>query len=435
MEHKKVSLNALTVGAFVRVAKISPAGTLEARKQKDGAVVFFWRFTYEGKSSRVQIGVYDSASPPRSIEPTALGKYSIEAAKRKAESLSIEHLDNVATQGGGYAEIQAKRTAEREAAKKELIERSEQTLSRLLEAYIETLTNNKTKKDAISTFAKHVMPHHDLINTSAAQIDDERFVDLLRGIAEQYPRTANKLRSFLMAAYNKALHARTDMDIPPLFKKFKVTVNPLTTIKPNKQGNKADKNPLSTEEMRTYWDIIKDVGGVKGATLRIHLLTGGLRPSQLLRLDRKDIRGNAFTLYDEKGVRSEPAPYITPMTAQVKKDFEALLSINTQGCIFSSNGGQTQTTRETLLDWGKGLVGNQIEGFTIKRIRSGVETLLASKGFGSDIRGLLQSHGISGVQSKHYDAHDYLPQKAQALAALSQAITEPEKTNIIKLHA
>ena len=56
-------------------------------------------------------------------------------------------------------------------------------------------------------------------------------------------------------------------------------------------------------------------------------------------------------------------------------------------------------------------------------MRSGVETLLAARGVGQEIRGRLQSHGVSGVQAKHYNAHDYLPEKLAALKLLEAAIT------------
>ena len=86
----------------------------------------------------------------------------------------------------------------------------------------------------------------------------------------------------------------------------------------------------------------------------------------------------------------------------------------------------------TLLNWAKELVGDRIDGFTLKRIRSGVETLLASKNVSKDIRGRLQSHGISGVQDTHYDAHDYIEQKTHALNILQQVVTATPAT-VIKM--
>ena len=51
------------------------------------------------------------------------------------------------------------------------------------------------------------------------------------------------------------------------------------------------------------------------------------------------------------------------------------------------------------------------------------ETLLVSPKVSKDIRGRLQSHGISGVQARHYDAHEYIDKKREALRALYVSLT------------
>lgn len=71
--------------------------------------------------------------------------------------------------------------------------------------------------------------------------------------------------------------------------------------------------------------------------------------------------------------------------------------------------------------------------FQTKRIRSGLETLLASARIISDIRGSLQSHGITGVQARHYDGHDYLEEKRQALETLHRLLEAPGGRNVVQL--
>jgi hypothetical protein len=77
-----------------------------------------------------------------------------------------------------------------------------------------------------------------------------------------------------------------------------------------------------------------------------------------------------------------------------------------------------------LSDWAIEAAQNDIEDFQAKRIRSGVETLLASAGVSQDIRGRLQSHGIGGVQTRHYDGHDYLSEKRTALEILFRVVDQ-----------
>jgi hypothetical protein len=58
----------------------------------------------------------------------------------------------------------------------------------------------------------------------------------------------------------------------------------------------------------------------------------------------------------------------------------------------------------------------------LKRIRSGIETLLAAAGVPRDVRGHLQSHGLTGVQARHYDGHDYMSEKRQALGIVVKTV-------------
>jgi hypothetical protein len=75
-------------------------------------------------------------------------------------------------------------------------------------------------------------------------------------------------------------------------------------------------------------------------------------------------------------------------------------------------------------------LGESVEGFQLKRIRSGIETLLAAKGVSREVRGHLQSHGLTGVQARHYDGHDYMPEKLGAIDILVKEVCRAEPPNI-----
>ena len=77
---------------------------------------------------------------------------------------------------------------------------------------------------------------------------------------------------------------------------------------------------------------------------------------------------------------------------------------------------------------------DQIEGFEPKRLRSGVETALASLGIGREVRAQLQSHGLGGVQDRHYDDHDYMPEKRAALQALLDLLNTVRADNVTPIH-
>lgn len=428
-------INALAPGQFLQLGKVKPAGSLEARRLSSGAVTFYWRVTIKGKTSRETIGIYASSAPPKSLQPTSKG-YSIAAATRAAEALAVQHCDNL--DAGGYAGVKVSQneaitkavTARREAAK--------HTLESLLGDYAENLEalGRKSHKDVRSIIKLHVIDAWPTVATMPAnKVTEEQIADMMRRVIELgKDRTANKLRSYVRAAYQTAKAARTKASIPVRFKAYNVTHNPGADTEPDETANRADKNPLSATELRTYWQAIKTLPGLRGAVLRLHLLTGGQRIEQLVTLHTNDTASASITLFDGKGRPGKPPrPHTLPLLPAAAA---ALQDCQPQGIYaISTDGGDTHLGAVTLSRWAVTAAGAAIPGFKAKRIRSGVETLLASARIGSDVRGRLQSHGISGVQARHYDGHDYIEEKRHALEVLFSLLDAPDVGNVVQLKA
>lgn len=427
------NISELSPGRFLKLGRVIPAGSLEVRKLASGAITFYWRVTINGKGSREVIGVYDSSASPKSLQRTARG-YSVQAALRAAELLAERHHANLDT--GGFAGVKA---AEAEAKVKAVAAKKEAakfTLHALLNDYCDHLQalGRTAHKDARSIFKLHVIGAWPKIAALPAnEVTGEQIADMMRHVIEQGKgRTSNKLRSYIRAAYQTAKAARSKPSIPVKFKSYNVTHNPGADTEPDDNANKPDKRPLSDENLRTYWKAIKDAPGFRGAVLRLHLLTGGQRIEQLVNLRTQNVSDDAILLFDGKGRPGKPPrPHTVPLIPQAAA---ALLVCSPRGdWAISTDEGATHLSAITLSQWA--VAATALPGFQAKRIRSGVETLLASARISSDIRGRLQSHGISGVQSRHYDGHDYLAEKRQALETLFLLLDAPKKSNVVRFKA
>lgn len=416
------TLTALEVGKFVRLFKILPAGTLEARKTKQGAVTFYWRGAVGAQTVRVPLGLYDPKASPKSVAPSPSG-YSIQAAKRAAEQIAQEHAAN--RKAGGYKAIREVKRQQQKQALEAQTEQAKNTLKNLLVAYCDHLQSlgRSAHKDARSIFTLHVFEAWPkLASAPAVALTPEQVADMMRKLLDAGKgRTANKLRSYVRAAFQVAKDARFDARVPVAFKSFNVTLNPAADTVPDSTKNRSGKNPLDTGMLTTYWQCLKNVTGFPGAVLRLHLLTGGQRVAQLVRLRPQDIAEDAITLLDAKGrPGSEPRPHMVPLIPEAKKALDQAVSGGPYA--LSTDGGKTHVSASTLNKWAQEIVSDAIPGFAIKRVRSGVETLLSKNRISKDIRGRLQSHGITGVQDVHYDGHDYMPEKRQALMILYEAL-------------
>lgn len=437
-------INALVPGKFANLGKVTPSGSLEARKLASGTVLY-WRVTINGKTERVVIGNYDSSAAPKSLKPTEKG-YSVQAAIRAAEVLAQKHHANIGAGGHrGLIEAEAEATrlateAEAESVRKAAaakLEAAQFTLKNMLNHYCDHLEalDRRSHKDARSIFKLHIFDAWPKIAALPAnQITGEQVADTMRRVMELGKgRTANKLRSYIRAAYQVARASRSKASVPLHFKDYNVTNNPAADTEPDEAENKADKNPLSGEELRTYWRAIKSLPEFKGAVLRLHLLTGGQRIEQLVKLLTSNLIEDAVMLYDGKGRPGKPPrPHTVPL---IPAAASALLKCKPEGTYaISTDGGVTHLAATTLSNWAVEAAVT-ISKFQTKRIRSGVETLLASARISTEIRGRLQSHGISGVQARHYDGHSYMDEKRHALETLFTLLDAPEASNVVPIRA
>lgn len=455
------TIKELPEGKTATLAKIAPYGSLVVRRGIKG-VQLFWRYSEGAKNFNLPIGTFDdSTSAVNRFTASPDGRFGLRAAEKAAQELALRHQAAKQQDSSLQQQLQAEKeakeaavthakaqaAAEAEAVKAAAAEKEAQakyTLASLLIAYCDYLKDlgRSSHKDARSIFNLHVIEAWpQLATTPAKKVTEEQIADTMRRLHEAGKgRTSNKLRSYMRAAYQVAKASRSKASIPVHFKAYGVMHNPAAETAPDESANRTDKNPLSLAELRSYWNQIKDAPGHHAAVLRFVLLTGGNRPEQVFRLKTKDIDLDSspptITIFDGKG-RSTGKPARVHVLPLLPAAVEALKIVNPQGeHALSTDGGKTHITAgSTYGDWSKAAAqAAGIEGFTPKRIRSGVETALASRGITKEHRGRLQSHGVGGVQDSSYDAHDYMQEKYDAMLTLYHILTTDGSAKIVPLH-
>lgn len=428
-------------GKFYTLEKVHPAGTLQARRYATGATTFFWRCTINNRDFREPIGLFDPKCPPLALTPTQQG-YSRRAAALEAGKLATLHKNHIDI--GGLPGLRIQQEQERQKAAQAAIEaasvieqqkqsaldaereREKHCLKALLLAYTDYLKSleRQSHGNVRSIFNRHVLEAFpDMAAKPAADVTTEDVAQLMRRLFEDGKgRTANKLRSYVRSAFQVAKASRSKPSIPAIFHAFSITHNPAADTSPDESANRADKRPLSLAELQLYWSILKRVEGIKGVALRLHLLLGGQRIAQLARLLDEHVNKEFITIFDGKGRPGKPPRrHILPVTKAVSIELEAC--IDNKPYRLSTNGGSTPMFGGNLGRWAVEAVDSKIPNFQLKRVRSGVETALAAAKVSREYRGRLQSHGVSGVQSTHYDGYDYLAEKLESLELLHNLLT------------
>jgi integrase len=409
---------------------------LRLRVTKAGGKHWQFETRVKGKLFTRSLGKWDAVSIGEA-QSEAHRLRGLTGKKQDPRDLERQHKEAEAAEAAAAdAKLEAEMLAT-VAANAALVEAEKYNLENLLTTYCDNqrALGRKSHADARSIFKLHIIDSWPKVAALPANlITPEQIADMMRRVIELGKgRTANKLRSYVRAAYQVAKASRTKASIPVAFKSFNVRSNPASDTEPDESANKPDKNPLSAEEMRIYWRALRNIEGFPGALLRLHLLTGGQRLEQLVQLQTADVMDDSILLYDGKGRPGKLArPHQVPLTHEATV---ALIECEPKGQFaLSTDGGITHVSAATLSEWAM-QAGSEIEGFKTKRIRSGVETLLASARISEEHRGRLQSHGISGVQNRHYDGHNYMDEKRDALTTLLRLLTNEPVKNVLPFKA
>ena len=401
-------------------------GTLEARALRSGAIAFYFRTTSEiGQRVRVAIGTgirFDDAK--KQAAELSLRYQRGDRDLRKA--LEIEQRER-------ERERKATEAAARAAQETDIANRT-RTLGALLTAYADQLTRDgkASARSVRAELAHHVREAWPKL--WATPIDTLTTDDLLAIVAlpveRGHKRQAEKVRAYLRAAFAAGMKARHNAAALPALRDLRITANPARDLTPIAGANRSRDRALSLSELRAYWHRIRKEPD--HATLRFHLLTGCQRVQQLARAKLTDFNADSQTLrlLDGKGRRSEPRQHHVPIIPAALDAMHTMHGGLAGPHLFTLTSGASGTDYSGLFKRVGAIVdamlaADELPGgrFTVGDLRRTVETRLADAGVSIETRARLQSHGLGGVQARHYNMHDYLAETRAALETLHRLLT------------
>lgn len=455
-------LTALTISAAVREAKKNGKtvwlsdgsmprghGGLQLRVTPDGNGRWYWRYSLGAEKIRLSLGVYAAEKTPACLTLPEARQAALDKASlyQNEESRDVRlHLQREKDEREALMAAQAK-AAEEAAAEAALA--GQRTLLVLMNTYQQQLVEAKKQsaRDVKNLIKLHIeLAHPTLAATPAREITPDDVNRILRPLVSAGKgRTAAKLRSYMRAAYSTAASARLDSSAPQVLVDFGIEFNPIAQTTGLAKFNKALDRTLTLNEVRHYWGLVQDLpSGAMRDCLMLALLLGGQRPAQLVRITTTDVDLSArtITLRDPKGRRAQPRVHTLPLCdkalevisnclARAKRQ-ESKLLLSTHGKV-AIRPEQLSKIIKTLSD--KMLEEQIIEtGFQLRDIRRTAETLLAAHGVSQEALARLLSHGLGGVQARHYNKHTYALELKAALSQWEKLLmTAAERSNVIEL--
>jgi len=433
-------ITAMKAGEWASDAAARGAGRLVVRKLASGEIAWYYRYTRpEGDRDTLALGTGLTLADARKHAGELSRRYQAGERDLRA-TLDAEQRAAARVR---RAEIAA------EAAEKT---HNEATLAKLAAAYVEHLkaAGKPSWAEVERAIERNISkPFPDLADLPAADVTVEDVMPAFHRLTKEGKlREAEKLRSYLRAAYTAAKRARVDAGMHA-FTGLRVTQNPLSELEVTRPKEAADKAAVAAKErkwalseaqLRAYWRRIAAVDGPEGALLRFHLLTGGQRVMQLSRLtaDDYDADRKTITLRDTKGRRKVAHTHTVPLIPEALKALNIMRG-DKGDFLVSITEGYVPALYHDLREALQPVIAAMLEAkevgrhFTPGTIRKTVESRLQASGISRELRGYLLSHGLGGVQARHYEAHEFDEEKRQALLTLFRIATaEPAKVTPIR---
>lgn len=405
-------------------------GQLVLRVSPNGTKRFYYRYT-AGNDKRVRLPIGTYGPGGLTLRDARLKVAELRGLHRNQESRDVRAYYVEQAEARKRAVEEEKRALEESEAKarreREALERY--TLRRLLDIYADRLADarKQSASDVRGVFERHVFrADPDLAARPAAGLTARDIVGLLRTLTESGKgRTAAKLRSYLHAAFALAVRAEFDPGAPAELVRFGLTANPVAPVGALSQFNQARDRVLTESELTGYWTALDHLSPMTRDALRLALLLGGQRLSQLLRVSLADVDIDARTiaLRDGKGARTQPRLHSLPLCTDALAITKRLVDRARGGStllLFTNDGHRPlglETLSNAVREVSSTLVGNGVAPtpFQLRDVRRTCETMLAALRVPSDVRAQIQSHGLGGIQTRHYDRHDYRQEKLEAL--------------------
>ena len=381
------------------------------RIMPNGGKTLFFQARFKGEVIRVTIGRYTGVAA------------SAEAGRKRATAINADMANGIDPRP---------ERKEAEAA----------TFGDMMTGYVEML-EAKGKKSAgnvkTQIAADIEKKQRKIWSKRAAEIDLDDCVKIVATITDKgKKRQADKIRSYIRSAFSEAIKARGNVNAPAKLRNMNIKMNPARDMVKVEGSSQARTRALSLSEFQAYWSHVKEQPEPGRSIMMLHVLTGGQRMDQLARAGLHDIDNDTqtLTLLDFKGRRSEPRRHSIPLLPEARACIDRITGAGEY--VFSCDGGirpinkkyigeRVDKIRDAMKE------AEELEGghFTPGTIRATIETRLAAKPYrvSSDVLGQLLSHGLGGVQARHYQHHGFHEEKLEALEMLQRMVEgKPEPT-------
>lgn len=397
------------------------AGRLVVRVSTTGAKEFAFKYQIDGKRQYISLGRYPSVS--------------LAEAREQVQPLA----------GMIKNDIDPKATlakAEAEAVAKEQAEAMKGSIQQLFRSYTSQMKDDgkRTYVAVLKALEKEVYPHIPPV-TKAKDVLPTDIVPILSGMIQRGSIVqSNRVRSYIVAAYNYGLRHDLNPAQAHTGVKFGLLTNPAQVVAKQSHAEKVGETWLTLDEVQLLlenFSTVSRVGPMVSALMALCFYTGGQRPYELVASRWESVNWKEKTLLVTADVSKNKRPHLIPLTANAIQVLRALQNDSEGGpFIFPNKLNHQQHLRTDSFSKAISRYREaypELKSFVARDIRRTCKTLMGALGISKELRDRLQNHALNDVSSKHYDRYSYLPEKRHALEVWEATLNEVTQDNVIRL--
>ncbi|MBT0727176.1 tyrosine-type recombinase/integrase [Rosenbergiella australiborealis] len=400
------------------------SGRLGVKVETSGQKIFYFRFYWEGKRSFILLGRFP------------------EMSLAKARQLIHDYAGNL------KESINPKTAREEQAIQAEIAQRQKElqgSIEQLINGYTTKMREDgkRTWKAVLYALEKEVyaiIPR----STKANEITSIHIKRILAGMIQRDAVVvSNRLRSYLMAAFNYGLKADNDPANHQQDVLFGLQMNPVSVIPKQSAAEKPGTHWLKLDQLLSLLgDFPKapKVGRSVSQLLNLCVYTGGQRPYELVSSRWEAINWEEKTLLIVPEVSKNKRNHLIPLTDSAIDMLKQLQRENDQQSAFifpqrvkPEQHLRTDSFAQAIIYYRKHFPDSP--SFIGRDIRRTCKTLMGELGISKELRDRIQNHALQDVSSRHYDRYDYLAEKRDALEQWDRRLngTEYTTSNVVSL--
>jgi len=299
----------------------------------------------------------------------------------------------------------------------------------------------RTFKAVLGALEKEVYPFIPPA-TKAKDVTKDNLITILAHMIKRGANTqSNRVRSYLMAAFNHGLAHDNDPANYIDNAKFGLSFNPVAAIPKQKAAEKVGEHFLSINEVKQLLNDLENefvrfnMGSHIRNLISLCFYTGGQRPYELASSKWSEINWESKTLLITADISKNKRPHLIPLTDSAMAILANQQANSTNNFMFPHRFSEEQHINLDSLSKAISRYRNKskIRSFIPRDIRRTCKTLMGELGISKSIRDRLQNHALQDVSSKHYDRYEYMPEKLRALEVWERELNNVAVDNVIAL--